>query len=148
VGRDVEGKCDSVLAGGDSGGVLEHLRRFRYDLESTAHGALRNRAKPLLQITVVFDLVMTAVVWCAEHSSASIDNPWDAFFWTTTQLLTVSSQMAVPTTTGGRIADIAIEVYALTAMTTLAGIWASFFHHQTRDKRPAGQSLGSEPRSR
>jgi hypothetical protein len=118
--------------------MREHLRAFAAAGEHTAHGALRRRLLPLVQITVAFDLVMTALVWWAEHSSAAIDNPWDAFFWTTTQLLTISSQIALPTTTGGRIADIALEVFAMTAVTTLAGMWASFFHHRAREKRAAG----------
>jgi hypothetical protein len=124
--------------------VREHLRAFSSAAEHTAHGALRRRLRPLLLITVAFDLVMTALVWWAEHSSAAIDNPWDAFFWTTTQLLTVSSQMPLPTTTGGRIVDIALEAYALTAVTTLAGMWASFFHHRAREQRATDQG-GAAP---
>jgi hypothetical protein len=123
--------------------VREHLRDFIAAEEDTAHGSLRRRVVPLLQITVAFDLVMTALVWWAEHSSAAVDNPWDAFFWTTTQLLTISSQVALPTTTGGRIADLALEVVAMTAVTTLAGMWASFFHHRAREKRaPAPPTAG------
>ena len=40
-------------------------------------------------------------------SGSAIHNLWDAFFFTTVQLLTVSSQMPNPLTTGGRIVDIA-----------------------------------------
>jgi hypothetical protein len=120
--------------------VREHLHVFATSAEHTAHGALRRRLWPLLVLTLAFDLAMTAVVWCAEHSSAAVNNPWDAFFWTTTQLLTVSSQMPLPTTTAGRIADIALEAYALTVMTTLAGMWASFFHHRTREKRATSEA--------
>ena len=42
-----------------------------------------------------------------------INNLWDAFFFSTVQLLTVSSQMPNPVTTGGRIVDIALELTAL-----------------------------------
>jgi hypothetical protein len=37
-----------------------------------------------------------------------------AFFWTSTQLLTVSSQLKDPISFGGRALDIFMEVYAIT----------------------------------
>jgi hypothetical protein len=51
----------------------------------------------------------------------------DALFFSTVQLLTVSSQMSNPVTGGGRIVDIALEIWAISAVTAVAGSFASFF---------------------
>ena len=45
------------------------------------------------------------------------------------QLLTVSSQMRNPVTTGGRLVDIVLELTALFLVTGIAGAFASFFLH-------------------
>jgi mannose/fructose/N-acetylgalactosamine-specific phosphotransferase system component IID len=63
----------------------------------------------------------------------------DSVFWTSCQLLTVSSQLRVPLSTGGRIVDVFLELYAITVVTTLAGSWGAFFHHQTRKRWGDGQ---------
>jgi hypothetical protein len=52
----------------------------------------------------------------------------DAAFFTAVQLLTISSQLKNPVTTGGRIVDVVLEAYALVVVTALAGMFASFFH--------------------
>jgi hypothetical protein len=49
-----------------------------------------------------------------------------AAFWTTTQLLTVSSSIANPLSVGGRVLDIFMEAYAITVIATLAGAIGSF----------------------
>ena len=51
------------------------------------------------------------LMWLFENDvgRSEIHNLWDAFFFTTVQLLTVSSQMPNPVTTGGRIVDILLE---------------------------------------
>ena len=49
-----------------------------------------------------------------------------AFFWTSTQLLTVSSQVKNPLSTGGRALDIFMEIWAITVIATLAGAMGSF----------------------
>jgi hypothetical protein len=45
-----------------------------------------------------------------------------AFFWTSTQFLTVSSQIRDPISFGGRVLDIFMEAYAI----TLAGATGAF----------------------
>ena len=49
-----------------------------------------------------------------------------AAFWTTTQLLSVSSQLKNPISLGGRILDVFMEIYAITVIATLAGAVGSF----------------------
>jgi hypothetical protein len=50
-----------------------------------------------------------------------------ALFWVSAQLTTVSSQMPNPVTTGGRILDIVLEVWAISVVATLAASLAAFF---------------------
>jgi hypothetical protein len=49
-----------------------------------------------------------------------------AAFWTTTQLLTVSSQITV----GGRILDVFMEIYAITVIASLASAIAGFLQER------------------
>ncbi len=58
---------------------------------------------------------------------SQIRSLWDAFFFSTVQLLTVSSQLRNPVTTGGRIVDIALELTAVCLVSGIAGAFASFF---------------------
>jgi hypothetical protein len=61
-----------------------------------------------------------------------------AAFWTTTQLLTVSSQIKNPISAGGRILDVFMEIYAITVIATLAGAVGTFLQargRETEDKR-------------
>jgi hypothetical protein len=56
-----------------------------------------------------------------------------AVFWTTTQLLTVSSQIKNPITIGGRILDVFMEVYAITVIAALAGAIGSFLQKRGQE---------------
>ena len=50
------------------------------------------------------------------------------------QLLTVSSQMPNPVTTGGRIVDILLEATALVLVSGIAGVFASLFLNAGAEK--------------
>jgi drug/metabolite transporter (DMT)-like permease len=77
----------------------------------------------------VVDFVGAALVWAFEHaaSGTEIHGFGDALFFSTVQLLTVSSQIKNPLTTGGRIVDVFLEVWALVVVTAVAGSFAAFF---------------------
>jgi hypothetical protein len=81
------------------------------------------------------DVVCTGLVWLLEDDArrSEVHNLWDAFFFTTVQLLTVSSQMRNPVTTGGRIVDIFLELTAICLVTGIAGVFASFFLELERE---------------
>ena len=49
-----------------------------------------------------------------------------ALFWSSTQLLTVSSSFVNPITTAGRVLDVLMEIYAITIIATLAGALGAF----------------------
>ena len=71
---------------------------------------------------------------------------WAALFWTTTQMLTVSSQLPNPSSTGAHILDVVLEFLAITLVTSVAGSWAAFFHHR-RHPSPAAPSAENGPAS-
>jgi hypothetical protein len=93
------------------------------------HHVLRRRLVAAFTLVAVFDAAGTVLMWLFEADAAgsAIHDLWDAFFFTTVQLLTVSSQMPNPVTTGGRIVDIWLELTALVVVTGIAGAFASFF---------------------
>ena len=85
----------------------------------------------LVAATVAFDLVAAGIALAAEHGQPhAFGTYWAALFWTTTQLLTVSSQLPNPSSTVAHVLDVILEVWAISVVTTAAGSWAAFFHHR------------------
>ncbi len=99
--------------------------------DSHAHVNLRGRLATLLGATLVLDAVATVLMYVLEHDEPGSDfhSIGGALFWVSAQLTTVSSQMANPVTTGGRILDIVLEVWAISVVATLAASLAAFFRH-------------------
>jgi hypothetical protein len=97
------------------------------------HRRLFSRLLLVLALTVVIDVVGTALVYAFERNAQQTDvhSVFDAFFFTTVQLLTVSSQIKNPLTVAGRIVDIFLEIWAVVVVAGSAGAIASFF--QTGD---------------
>ena len=106
-----------------------HLRLLLRRNPPHPHHVLRRRILEALALVAVVDAIGTVLMWIFEDDAGrgAIHNLWDAFFFTTVQLLTVSSQMPNPVTTGGRIVDIVLELTALFLVTGIAGAFASFF---------------------
>jgi hypothetical protein len=80
-------------------------------------------------LTLVVDVVGTVLIWSFERHAPNtqIHTLGDAFFFTTVQLLTVSSQLSNPFTTGGRVVDVFLELWAIFVVTAVAGSFAAFF---------------------
>lgn len=93
------------------------------------HRRLFARLLLVLLLTVVLDVVGTVAVYFLERhvKGGDIHNLFDAFFFTTVQLLTVSSQIKNPLTTGGRVVDILLEIWAVIVVAGSAGAIATFF---------------------
>jgi hypothetical protein len=104
-----------------------------------AHHALRNRIGGVTVVSIFVDILASGLAWLFEHGHGEITTYWNGLFWTTTQLLTVSSQFPNPLTTGGKLLDVFLELYAVVVVTSVAGAFASFFHHRSQDRaRAAG----------
>jgi hypothetical protein len=102
--------------------------------ETEAHAELRSRIGGVILLTLILDLLCAALGWMLERHHGEITTFGNALFWTTTQMLTVSSQFPNPLTTGGKVLDVFLELYALVVVTSVAGAFASFFHRRTRER--------------
>jgi len=93
------------------------------------HRRLLGRLLLVLLATAVIDVFGTILVFLLErHARGSeIHNLGDALFFTTVQLLTVSSQIKNPLTAAGRVVDVALEIWAVIVVAGSAGAVASFF---------------------
>lgn len=107
-----------------------------FKAETAAHLHLRQRLFTIGLVSVGVDLVCAVLAYFLERHGpqTEIDSLWKAFFWTSTQLLTVSSQLKNPVTTGGQILDILMEAYAITVVATLAGSFGAFFHKRSMER--------------
>src|SRR5438105_12626469 len=92
------------------------------------HRRLRDRLEAVVLATAGIDLVCAVIAYFAERHAAQteIKTFGDAIFWTTTQLLTVSSQLRNPISPTGRVLDVFMEAYAITVVAGLAGSIGAF----------------------
>ena len=107
--------------------------------ETATHLHLRERLVTIGVLTLIVDIVGSVLVYFLERGEASgnaIQTFGDAVFWTTAQLLTVSSQMSNPVTTGGKVVDLFLELWSITAVTALAGSFGAFFHRRGMERDP------------
>lgn len=97
--------------------------------ESLAHSLLRSRLTFLFVATLVLDAVATVLMYLLEHDDrrSGFHTLGGALFWVSAQLTTVSSQLPNPVTTGGRVLDIVLEVWAISVAATLAASLGAFF---------------------
>jgi hypothetical protein len=93
------------------------------------HRRLVGRLLLVLITTAVIDVAGTVLVYFFERHvrGGDIHSFGDALFFSTVQLLTVSSQIRNPLTVGGRFVDVALEVWAVIVVAGSAGAVASFF---------------------
>ncbi len=92
------------------------------------HGRLRDRLVAIGLATIGFDIVCAVLAFVFEHhqKQTQIESLGSALFWTTTQLLTVSSNIQNPISFPARVLDIVMEIYAITVIGSLAGSLGAF----------------------
>jgi hypothetical protein len=97
------------------------------------HRRLFARLLLVLVATIVIDAAGSVLIYFFERHAkqTEIASFGDAVFFTTVQLLTVSSQIKNPLTAAGRVVDVFLEVWAVIVVAGSAGAIASFF--QTAD---------------
>jgi hypothetical protein len=98
------------------------------------HRRLVGRLLLVLLLTVLVDALGTLGIYAFENGvrGGEIHGLGDALFFTTVQLLTVSSQIRNPLTAGGRVVDVLLELWAVVVVAGSAGALAAFF--QTADR--------------
>ena len=88
--------------------------------------------------TVMLDAVASVLIYFFERDAAGtgIHHFGDAVFWTSTQLLTVSSQLPNPISTPARVLDVFLQAWAISAVAALAGSFGAFFHRRSLERAP------------
>jgi hypothetical protein len=107
--------------------IGEELARLaRYE---ERHRRLLARLGLVVIATAAIDLVGTIAIYFLERHAhmTDIKTPGEALFFTTVQLLTVSSQIKNPLTPWGRVVDVGLELWAVIVVAGSAGAVAAFF---------------------
>jgi hypothetical protein len=105
---------------------------------TVTHLHLRSRLAFVIAATVLVDAVASVLILLFEQHAAGtkITNLGDALFWTSTQLLTVSSQLPNPLSTPARVLDVFLQAYAISVVAVLAGSFGAFFHRRGMERAP------------
>jgi hypothetical protein len=92
----------------------------------------------LVVATVLVDAVASVLIFAFERHAAGteITNFGDSVFWTSTQLLTVSSQLPNPISAPARVLDVFLQAYAISIVAVLAGSFGAFFHRRGMERDP------------
>jgi hypothetical protein len=87
---------------------------------------------------LLLDVVASVAILLFERNAdgTHINTFGDAVFWVSTQLTTVSSQLPNPLTTGGRILDVFLQLWAVLFIASLAGTFGAFFHRRGLERDP------------
>ena len=93
------------------------------------HRRLLARLLLVVAATAAVDVVGTIAIYLLERNAhgTEIRSLGDALFFTTVQLLTVSSQIRNPLTAPGRVVDVLLELWAVIVVAGSAGAVAAFF---------------------
>jgi hypothetical protein len=108
--------------------VGEELRRLV--TWSERHRRLLARILIAFGLSLVVDLACATLMWSFESGlkGSEIHGFGDALFFSTAQILTVSSSLKNPVTSAGQIVDALLEFWAVFVITAVAGSFAAFFH--------------------
>jgi hypothetical protein len=116
-------------------GSAAHELRDVLRAATATHRRLRDHLATIIVATVGIDLFCAIGAFLLERHSqqTEIKTFGSAAFWTTTQLLTVSSQIKNPISVGGRILDVFMEAYAIIVIATLAAAIGSFLQKRGQE---------------
>jgi hypothetical protein len=120
--------------------VLRRAAREVYDVAratTPTHRRLRDHLTAIVVATLGVDLICALIALVLERhgQQTEVSSYGSALFWTSTQLLTVSSSIKNPVSTGGRVLDVFMEIWAIVVIATLAGAMGSFLQKR-------GEELG------
>ena len=106
-------------------GFLRALREPR-----SANELLLARVTTLAMVTVVLVLAGAFVFYRLERSApgTEVTTYGDALFWTSSQITTISSSLANPISTGGRIFAVLIDLASIAVVSLLFGSIAQHIH--------------------
>ena len=127
---------------------VNHARREMIAVataKTPTHAHLRRRLLTIFLVTAFFAVACTIVVYLTERHAhgTEIHNLFDAFLFSTSQLLTASS-VANPRTNFGKVLELFFDIYAITVVATLAGSFGAFFHQRSKEMDRLEQGLARE----
>jgi hypothetical protein len=108
---------------------------------------LRSRLVFVTEVTIAIDVIASVLIFLFERNAhgTQITNFGDALFWTSTQLLTVSSQLPNPISAPARVLDIFLQAYAISVVAVLAGSFGAFFHRRGDEGRASSREGAAAP---
>jgi hypothetical protein len=114
---------------------------------TSTHTHLRRRLLTIFIVTAFFAAVFTFVVYLTERHAPNteIHSLFDAFLFSTSQLLTASS-VASPRGDAGKVIELFFDIYAITVVATLAGSFGAFFHQRSKEMDRLREGLTREAR--
>jgi hypothetical protein len=125
--------------------------------DTQPHSRLRDRLAMIALVTLGVDFICALLAYMFEHDEhgTQVKSFGSALFWTSTQLLTVSSQMPNPISTPGRILDVFMEAWAVVVVASLAAAIGAFLvkrvddlaegHEPSARRDEQGATRGGEP---
>ena len=127
----------------DTHPVPQAVRAGGREILQTARGAtathdhLRTRLIAIVVATVILDAIASVLILTFERNApgSEITNLGDSVFWTSTQLLTISSQLPNPISTPARVLDVFLQAY----VAMLAGSFGAFFHRRGIERDPLSE---------
>lgn len=102
--------------------------------KTRTHRHLRRRLAIIFAATALMAVISTLVVYFSERHAqgTEIHDLFDAFIFSTSQLLTASS-VASPATDFGKVLELFFDLWAITVVATLAGSFGAFFHARSKE---------------
>jgi hypothetical protein len=109
---------------------------------TATHRRLRDHLTAVAVATLGVDLICALIAFLTERDAqqTEVKSFGSALFWTSTQLLTVSSSIKNPISASARVLDVLMEIWAITVIATLAGAMGTFLQKR-------GEELGASPPS-
>lgn len=107
---------------------------LHHDLD-IAFARFRVRVALVVGATLLMDAICTVGAYLAERGAKDeFKTIWQALFFCTTQLLTVSSSLPNPERVGTKAIDVVMEAWGVLVVAGAAGIVADLLHHRTRHR--------------
>jgi hypothetical protein len=120
--------------------IAEHIEHEM----RVARRRFRSRIAVLAGASLVLDLVAAALAYLFERGAPNaFSSYFDALFWTTTQLLTVSSQLPNPQRAATKVLDVILEAWAIIVVASLAATFSDLLHHRTRHRAMRERAAGA-----
>jgi hypothetical protein len=106
--------------------ALQELRELFTGREDR-HRRLHGRLLAVLVLTLVLDVLTSALMWSLETTTDGLNRSvWKAFLWTSSQMLAGGSSLQASSVMG-HVIEVVLQMYMVTVVAAVAGSFASYF---------------------